>query len=151
MDVTNGRNPESKTGFSPRKLETHNHTKTKNSYPFRGHAPRRFDPLIGDYSSMINKESRPGLRTSVSIGDILSRKLIVQDNIIVRDDVESQTRRDDASLSNMLCDQSRVIFHDSEKTNKEGRSDKQFFTRRKKFGFIHVSPLTKHNKKKSIQ
>ncbi|KAJ0833499.1 putative WEB family protein [Helianthus annuus] len=149
-DAANGRNLESKSGFPPRKPETHNHPKTRSSNPFRGHAPRRFEPLIGDYPSTINKESRPVLRTSVSIGDILSRKLILKDNIIVRDDVESQTQRDDPSLTEMLRDQSGLIFHDSSKTNKEGRNDKQFFSQRKKFGFIHVSlPLTKHNKKKS--
>ncbi|MFS7949795.1 putative WEB family protein [Helianthus anomalus] len=149
-DAANGRNLESKAGLPPRKPETHNHPKTRNSNPFRCHAPRRFEPLIGDYPSTFNKESRPALRTSVSIGDILSRKLILQDNIIVRDDVESQTQRDDASLTEMLRDQSGLIFHDSGKTNKEGRIDKQFFSQRKKFGFIHVSlPLTKHNKKKS--
>ncbi|KAI3705680.1 hypothetical protein L1987_75921 [Smallanthus sonchifolius] len=130
--------------------ETHNHPKTRNSYPFRGHASRRYEPLIGDDSNLINKESRPVLRTSVSIGDILSRKLILQDNIVVREDVESQTRRDDASLSEMLREQSSLIFHDSGRTDKEDRIDKQFFTQRKKFGFIHVSlPLTKHNRKKT--
>ncbi|KAI7736830.1 hypothetical protein M8C21_021514 [Ambrosia artemisiifolia] len=149
-DAANGRNHESKNGISPRKPETHNHPKTRNSYPFRGHAPRRFEPLIGDYPSMINKESRPVLRTSVSIGDILNKKLILQDNIIVHEDVETQTRRDDASLSEMLRDQSGLMFHDPAKTDKETRNDKQFFSQRKKFGFIHVSlPMTKHNKKKS--
>ncbi|KAD6796497.1 hypothetical protein R6Q59_019726 [Mikania micrantha] len=145
-DAARRRNLESKNG----KPETPNHPKTRNPYPFRGHSPRRFEPMIGDYSNMINNESRPVLRTSVSIGDILSRKLILQDNIIVREDVESQTRRDDASLSQMLREQSSLIFHDSEKTDKDDRIDKQFYSQRKKFGFIHVSlPLTKHNKKKS--
>lgn len=127
---------------------SHSNPKTRNPYPF--HGPRVFAPLIGDDSNMINKESKPVLRSSVSIGDILSRKLILQDNIVVRDDVESQTRKDDVSLSEMLREQSGLIFRDSTKTEKERRVDKQFFAQRKKFGFIHVSlPLNKHNKKKS--
>ncbi|KAK9075419.1 hypothetical protein SSX86_003742 [Deinandra increscens subsp. villosa] len=150
IEAANGNNLEAKNSFLPARSETHNHPKTINSYPIRGHARRRYEPLIGDDSNLINKESRPVLRTSVSIGDILSRKLIVQDKIVVREDVESQTRRDDASLSEMLREQSSLIFHhDSGKTDKEGRIEKQLFTQRKKFGFIHVSlPLTKHNKKK---
>ncbi|XP_076953495.1 WEB family protein At3g51720-like isoform X2 [Bidens hawaiensis] len=139
-------------GPRPDAANGNNHPKSRNSYVNRGHTLRRYEPLIVDDSNLINKESRPVLRTSVSIGDILSRKLILQDNnnIVVREDVESQTRRDDASLSEMLREQSSLIFHDSGRTNKEGRVDKQFYTQRKKFGFIHVSlPLTKHNKKKS--
>lgn len=154
-DATNGRNLESRNGYFRGRSDdirptksSHNNTKTRNPYPF--HGPRVFAPLIGDDSNMINKESRPVLRSSVSIGDILSRKLILQDNIVVREDVESQTRRDDVSLSDMLREQSGLIFRDSGKSEKERRVDKQFFAQRKKFGFIHVSlPLNKHNKKKS--
>lgn len=92
------------------------------------------------------------MRSSVSIGDILSRKLILQDDIVVRDDVESQPQRDGASLSQMLREQSGLIFHDSRKVDKEGRMEKQFFSQRKKFGFIHVSlPLTRHKKKTNAQ
>ncbi|KAJ0753041.1 putative WEB family protein [Helianthus annuus] len=148
-DAANGNNLEYKNGNFPARPETNNHSKTRSSTPLRGYTPRRYEPLIRDDSNLINKESRPVLRTSVSIGDILSRKLILQDNIVVREDVESQTRRDDASLSEMLREQSSLIFHESGKTDKEGRIDKQFYTQRKKFGFIHVSlPLTKHNRKK---
>ncbi|KAI3757799.1 hypothetical protein L6452_05342 [Arctium lappa] len=155
-DATNGRNLESRNGFFRERSDdiqtrksTHNPPKTRNSYPFHGHTPRNFGPLIGDDSNVINKESRPVLRSSVSIGDILSRKLILQDNIVVGEDVESQSRRDDVSLSQMLRDQSGLIFHESRKADKEGRIDKQFFAQRKKFGFIHVSLPLKQNKKKS--
>ncbi|KVI07049.1 Protein of unknown function DUF827, plant [Cynara cardunculus var. scolymus] len=155
-DAANGRNLESRNGFFRERSDdiqtrksTHNHPKTRNPYPFYGHAPRNFGPLMGDDSNVINKESRPVLRSSVSIGDILSRKLILQDNIVVGEDVESQSRRDDVSLSEMLREQSGLIFHESRKADKEGRIDKQFFTQRKKFGFIHVSLPLKQNKKKS--
>ncbi|GJS14381.1 WEB family protein-like protein [Tanacetum coccineum] len=141
-----GRNPESRNGFF--RGRSASNPKSRNSYPFR--APKVYGPLIEDNSNLINKESRPVLRSSVSIGDILSRKLIIQDDIVVRDDVESQTRRDhDVSLSHMLREQSGLIFHDSRKVDKEGRVEKQFFSSRKKFGFIHVSLPLKHNKKKS--
>lgn len=132
----------------PTKSTNNNNSKTRAPYPY--HGPRGFAPLIGDDSNMINTDrSRPVLRSSVSIGDILSRKLILQDNIVVREDVESQTRRDDVSLSEMLREQSGLIFRDTGKSEKEKRVDKQFFAQRKKFGFIHVSlPLNKHNKKK---
>ncbi|KAJ9545834.1 hypothetical protein OSB04_025541 [Centaurea solstitialis] len=156
-DTANGRNLESRNGFFRERSDdiqtrksTHNHPKARNSYPFHGHPPRNYGPLIGDdNSNVINKESRPVLRSSVSIGDILSRKLILQDNIVVGEDVESQSRRDDVSLSQMLREQSGLIFHESRKSDKEGRIDKQFFAQRKKFGFIHVSLPLKQNKKKS--
>lgn len=148
MEAATGRNPESRNEFFRERSD--NHPKTRNSNPFR--AARSYRPLVGDDSNLINRESGPVLRTSVSIGDILSRKLILKDDIVVREDVESQTRRDDVSLSQMLRDQSGLIFHDSGKADKEGRMEKQFFSQRKKFGFIHVSlPLTKHKKKSNPQ
>nr|XP_043617162.1 WEB family protein At2g40480-like isoform X2 [Erigeron canadensis] len=148
LEATNGRNLESRNEFF--RGRSANHPKPRNPYPFR--TPRSYAPLIGDDSNLINKESRPVLRSSVSIGDILSRKLILQDDIVVRDDVERQTQRDETSLNQMLREQSGLIFHDSGKADKEGRIDKQFFTQRKKFGFIHISlPLTKHKKKSSPQ
>ncbi|XP_071728677.1 WEB family protein At2g40480-like [Rutidosis leptorrhynchoides] len=147
-EAANGRNQESRNSFFQGRSD--NPQKARNPSPFR--APRRYEPLIGDDTNLINKESRPVLRSSVSIGDILSRKLIMQDDIVVRDDIESQVQRDGASLSQMLREQSSLIFHDSGKVDKEGRIEKQFFSQRKKFGFIHVSlPLTRHKKKSNAQ
>ncbi|KAL4556950.1 hypothetical protein LXL04_035119 [Taraxacum kok-saghyz] len=152
-DATYGRNLESRNRAILGRLDdtrpmksTQNNPKTRN--PF--HGSRLFAPLIRDESNMVNKESKPVSRSSVSIGDILSRKLILQHNIVVPEDVEGQTRKDDVSLSEMLREQSGLIFHESEKPEKEKRVDKQVFAQRKKFGFIHVSlPLNKLNKKKS--
>ncbi|KAH7854767.1 hypothetical protein Vadar_017595 [Vaccinium darrowii] len=126
----------------------HNATfKFKNSYPSYGH---RDSQLIDeDESNMVQEKTVPVLRSTISIGDILSRKLILQDNFVVGNHVEGRTGRQQVSLSEMLREQSGLIF-EPKKAVKEGFVHKQFFTQRKKFGFIDISlPLTKQSKKKA--
>ncbi|KAL3524040.1 hypothetical protein ACH5RR_016874 [Cinchona calisaya] len=86
-------------------------------------------------------------RSTISIGDILSRKLILQDDIVVGKHVESHAERQEVSLSQMLREQSGLIMHPS-KSTKDGNVEKQFYTQRKKFGFIHVT-IPRHSKKKT--
>uniref|UniRef100_A0A5B7AJP7 WEB family protein n=1 Tax=Davidia involucrata TaxID=16924 RepID=A0A5B7AJP7_DAVIN len=126
----------------------HNCTKFqfKNSYPSYGH--RDSQHLDGNESNLINEKSMPVLRSTISIGDILSRKLILQDDFVVGKHMEGHTERQEASLSQMLREQSGLIFSSS-KALKDESVCKQFFSQRKKFGFIHVSlPLSKQSKKK---
>ncbi|XP_019158154.1 PREDICTED: WEB family protein At2g40480-like isoform X2 [Ipomoea nil] len=89
----------------------------------------------------------PVFRSSISIGDVLSRKLILRDDIVVGKHVESHTERKHVSFSQMLREQSGIILNPTNST-KDGSLRKQFITQRKKFGFIQV-PLTKQNKKKA--
>lgn len=127
-----------------------NYAKNGSPHPSRNHAHREFEPLVDDEGNLFQEKSMPGLRSSVSIGDILNRKLIMQDDIVVGKHVESHTGSQEVSLSHMLREQSGLIFHDPRKGSKDGNIEKQFFTTRKKFGFIHVSlPLTRQSKKKT--
>ncbi|KAH6805516.1 hypothetical protein C2S51_030347 [Perilla frutescens var. frutescens] len=86
----------------------------------------------------------PGFRSTTSIGDVLSRKLILQDDVVV----ENHRERQHVSLSQMLREQSRLILHPNKNARGEGNVQKQYFMQRKKFGFIQVPIPTKHSKKK---
>uniref|UniRef100_A0A5B7AHF2 WEB family protein n=1 Tax=Davidia involucrata TaxID=16924 RepID=A0A5B7AHF2_DAVIN len=120
--------------------------KLKNSYASYGH---RDSQLLDGNESLIKDKSMPVLRSTISIGDVLSRKLVLQDDFMVGKHMEGHTERQEVSLSQMLREQSGLIFSSSKALKDEGVC-KQFFSQRKKFGFIHVSlpPLTKQSKKK---
>ncbi|GFZ15091.1 WEB family protein [Actinidia rufa] len=121
--------------------------KFKNSYPSYCHQDSQL--LDVNESDAIEDKQVPVLRSTISIGDILSRKLILQDDFMVGNHVEGRTERQQVSLSQMLREQSGLIF-ESKKAVKDGTVHKQYFSQRKKFGFIDISlPLTKQSKKKS--
>ncbi|KAI8029031.1 WEB family protein [Camellia lanceoleosa] len=125
----------------------HSMFKFKNSCPSYGHCDSHL--LDGNKSNLMKEKTVPVLRSTISIGDILSRKLILQDDFMVGSHVEGHNERQHASLSQMLREQSGLIFQ-PKKGVKEGIVHKQFFSQRKKFGFIDISlPMTKQNKKKS--
>ncbi|CAL5404715.1 unnamed protein product [Camellia sinensis] len=106
--------------------------------------------LDGNESKPINEKPVPVLRSSISIGDVLSRKLILQDDFVVGRHVEGHNERQQVSLSQMLREQSGLISRQSKKGVKDGIVHKQFFSQRKKFGFIDISlPLKKQSKKKT--
>ncbi|KAK6786572.1 hypothetical protein RDI58_015097 [Solanum bulbocastanum] len=101
-----------------------------------------------DEADNVNDKSVPVFRSSISIGDILSRKLILRDDhIVVGKHMESHTERKHMSFSQMLREQSGIILNPT-KAMKEGDVHKQFITHKKKFGFIQV-PLPRQNKKKT--
>ncbi|KAL3521296.1 hypothetical protein ACH5RR_019445 [Cinchona calisaya] len=114
----------------------------RNSHPSSGE--RGSEPHINENESSVIKDKV--YRSTISIGDVLGRKLILQDDIVVGKQVESHTERQEVSLSQMLRDQSGLILHPT-KSAKDGNLDKQFYTQRKKFGFIHVT-IPRHSKKK---
>ncbi|KAL7253521.1 hypothetical protein ACSBR1_007956 [Camellia fascicularis] len=125
----------------------HSMFKFKNSCPSYGHCDSHL--LDGNKSNLMKEKTVPVLRSTISIGDILSRKLILQDDFMVGSHVEGHNERQHASLSQMLREQSGLIFQ-PKKGVKEGIVHKQFFSQRKKFGFIDISlPMTKQSKKKS--
>lgn len=115
----------------------------RNSHPSSVH--RRSQPLNGNETSdEIKDKSVPVYRSTISIGDILSRKLILQDDSIVHGE------RQEVSLSQMLREQSGLIMNPT-KSMKDGNVDKQYYAaRRKKFGFIHVT-IPRQMKKKTQQ
>ncbi|KAL2526754.1 WEB family protein [Abeliophyllum distichum] len=118
--------------------------KFRNSHPSLGHR----NPQVpnGNESYVKKEKSKSGFKTT-SIGDILSRKLILQDDFMVGKHVENHTERQHISLSQMLREQSRLILHPT-KPMADGNVEKQYFVQRKKFGFIQV-PLPRSSKKKT--
>ncbi|PIN20483.1 hypothetical protein CDL12_06830 [Handroanthus impetiginosus] len=114
-----------------RKCENNlNKYKFRNSHPCPGNEP---------YTT--KQKSPSGFR---SIGDILSRKLMLQDEVVV----ENRSEREHISLSQMLQEQSRLILHPPKPTA-DGSVEKQYFVHKKRFGFIQVPLPTKQSKKKT--
>ncbi|KAK6145622.1 hypothetical protein DH2020_022442 [Rehmannia glutinosa] len=128
-----GKNTES------RDVSENNSTKYKfrNSHPGNRNPPARNENESKD-------KPMPGFTTTTSIGDILSRKLILQDDVMVGRHVENHSDKQHVSLSQMLREQSRLILHPPKPTA-DGTVEKQYFVQRKKFGFIQM----KQNKKKT--
>ena len=101
-------------------------------------------------SQLFNGGARPILRPSISIGDALSRKLTIPEELGVREGHKK------VSLSQMLHGQSGTLSPPppppppATAAEKEDEIDlKQYFAKSRKFGFIHLSlPMTKQSKKK---
>ncbi|KAI3470944.1 hypothetical protein Pfo_027607 [Paulownia fortunei] len=119
-------------------------------YKFRNSHPGHINPpAVNESEPYATKEkSMPGFRTTTSIGDILTRKLILQDDVMVGRHVENHSERQHVSLSQMLREQSRLILHPPKPTA-DGTVEKQYFVQRKKFGFIQMPLPTKQSKKKT--
>ncbi|KAL3834773.1 hypothetical protein ACJIZ3_009509 [Penstemon smallii] len=94
------------------------------------------------------KSNHPGFRSKTSIGDILSRKLILRDDVVMERHVENHSEKEHTSLSQMLREQSRLILHPNKQTA-DVNVEKQYTVQRKKFGFIQVPIPTKQSKKKT--
>lgn len=118
-----------------------NSTKFKNSSCPSHH--RREGPHLVDLNglNLVNDESKPVLRPTLSIGQILSRKLLLTEEFETK---KSSSIKRKVSLGQMLSKSNC----DAEKEN----SQKQIPAKRKKFGFGRISLLvTKQNKKKKKQ
>lgn len=101
----------------------------------------------------LTDRSVPVFKSSFSIGDILSRKLILQDDHIMvgKHHVERHTKgqhQQHVSFSQMLREQSGIILNPTKSEKDNGSVHKQFIAQRKRFGFIQV-PIPRHNKKKT--
>ncbi|KAM3309334.1 WEB family protein isoform X1 [Capsicum chacoense] len=127
----------------------HNSSKSKFRNPQSTLISHGNLPLVDDHESdNVNEKPVPVFRSSISIGDILSRKLILRDDhIVMGKHMESHTERKHVSFSQMLREQSGIILNPT-KAMKDGDVHKQFITQKKRFGFIQV-PLPKQNKKKT--
>lgn len=123
--------------------------KNLSKFKFRNsHAGNRNENVnVNENENENDRRPNPGFRSTTSIGDMLSRKLIMQDDVVVGRHVENHTERQHVSLSQMLREQSRLILHPN-KNGGEGNVQKQYFMQRKKFGFIQVPIPTKNSKKK---
>ncbi|XP_010264462.1 PREDICTED: WEB family protein At2g38370-like [Nelumbo nucifera] len=120
-----------------------NSNKFKNSYPSHHRRGSRLLDLNGlDIGS---DGSKPVLRPTLSIGQILRRKLLLMEDCemgLAGDSIEKPKM----SLGQILSKRNDVLS--PHKPTKEGNSHKQF-SKRKKFGFARFSLLlAKQNKKK---
>ncbi|XP_011084850.1 WEB family protein At2g38370-like [Sesamum indicum] len=120
-------------------------------FKFRNSHPGHTNPhVLNENESYAAKERPvPGFRTTTSIGDILSRKLILQDDVMVGRHVETHSEKQHISLSQMLQEQSRLILHPRKPTADVNVEKQYFVQQRKKFGFIQVPLPTKQSKKKT--
>lgn len=99
--------------------------------------------------SDIRDRSKPVLRPTISMRDVLSRKQILPQDFAASNHTESQTARPKVALSQMLQELRQDLTYPV-KAESEGSEQKQFIPQRKKFGFIHISlPLPKHIKRKT--
>ncbi|XP_022722686.1 WEB family protein At2g38370-like [Durio zibethinus] len=125
-----------------KRRSVHNSTKFKNSYP----SHNRKDSRLLDVN-LVNDGPTSVLKPTLSIGQILSRKLLLPDDFETEMLAEKGTVKRKVSLGQMLG-KGNGDFPSSQKMEREsGR--KQFSGKRKKFGFARFSLLlAKQNKKK---
>ncbi|CAK9144492.1 unnamed protein product [Ilex paraguariensis] len=127
----------------------HNSTKFKNSYP--SHLRKDSRVLDANGLNLVNDESKPVLRSTLSIGQILSRKLLLTEEYENGMQTEKSNGKRKVSLGQMLSKPSGDLRATTLKGEKGG-GHKQLPTKRKKFGFAQISLLvTKQGKKKKKQ
>ncbi|CAJ1948442.1 unnamed protein product [Sphenostylis stenocarpa] len=129
-----------------RHSSVHNSTKFKNSYPSHHWKESRLLDVNG--LNLVNEEAKPVLKPTLSIGQILSRKLMMPEEYeagaMLRE--RSSVKRK-VSLGQMLGKQNTDPSFDREVERENGQ--KPFSAKRKKFGFGRFSLLlTKQQKKK---
>ncbi|KAK9683616.1 hypothetical protein RND81_10G153500 [Saponaria officinalis] len=114
-------------------------------------ATRRDSRLLdlNEFEFVRNEQPRPRTRPTTSIGEILSRKLVMRDDLEVgRRNEEGTEGRQRVSLNQML---SRHRGEGSPQRRREKNVDEQkgLFSKRKGLGLVHISfPLSKHGKNK---
>ncbi|GFY83841.1 weak chloroplast movement under blue light protein [Actinidia rufa] len=131
-----------------RRRSVHNSTKFKNSYP----SHHRKDLRLADVNglNLVTDESKPVLRPTLSIGQILSRKLLLTEDFENGMKTEKGAVKRKMSLGQML---SRHNNGDTPYTSKGERENghKQLPAKRKKFGFARFSVLVRKQSKKKKQ
>ncbi|XVE80779.1 hypothetical protein DITRI_Ditri15bG0007700 [Diplodiscus trichospermus] len=128
-----------------RRRSVHNSTKFKNSYPSHNGKDSRLLDVNG--LNLVTDGPTPVLKPTLSIGQILSRKLLLPEDFETEMLAEKGSGKRKVSLGQMLGKQNED-FLSSQKMEKECVR-KQFSGKRKKFGFARFSLLlTKQSKKK---
>ncbi|KAF9594964.1 hypothetical protein IFM89_035534 [Coptis chinensis] len=101
--------------------------------------------------NLVNDGSKPLLRPTLSIGQILSRKLLVPEEFDMERQAEDSIEKSKVSLGQILGKQCGVVSPPW-KPSKEESGDEKFSAKRKKFGFTRFSLLlAKQSKKKKKQ
>ncbi|KAK9289651.1 hypothetical protein L1049_007809 [Liquidambar formosana] len=128
-----------------KRRSVHNSTKFKNPCPSHHRRDSRLFDVNG--LNLVSDGSVPVLRPTLSIGQILSRKLLLPEEFETGMQAEKTTVRGKMSLGQMLSKQSDDP-PSSQKAERES-GHKQLSAKRKKFGFARFSLLlTKQSKKK---
>ncbi|KAK8575721.1 hypothetical protein V6N13_033022 [Hibiscus sabdariffa] len=132
--------------------ETHNNkqvvyngTKTNNFHQKLPRSPLK--DLMNKQNPGFDDDPKPVPRsTTVSMREMLSKKQVTpQECVVNRANDEGQSGRQKVALSQMLDELKQDLrFHPKTDHQKQ----KQFFTQRRKFGFIHISFPSKQSKKK---
>ncbi|BAT97593.1 hypothetical protein LR48_Vigan11g047900 [Vigna angularis] len=126
-----------------RRSSIHNSTKFKNAYPSHYRKESRLLDVNG--LNLVNDEAKPVLKPTLSIGEILSRKLMMPEEYEAG---ERESVKGKVSLGQMLGRQNADASSFDRQAEKEN-GQKQFSAKRKKFGFGRFSLLlTKQQKKK---
>ncbi|OMO51008.1 hypothetical protein CCACVL1_30070 [Corchorus capsularis] len=128
-----------------KRRSVHNNTKFKNSYPSHNRKDSRLIDVNG--LNLVTDGPTPVLKPTLSIGQILSRKLLLPEDFESEMQAEKGTVRRKVSLGQMLS-KTNGDCPPSQKMEREG-GHKQLSGKRKKFGFARFSTLlAKQNKKK---
>ncbi|PSS34748.1 WEB family protein [Actinidia chinensis var. chinensis] len=132
-----------------RKRSVQNSTKFKNSYP----SHHRKDTRLADVNglNLVTDESKPVLRPTLSIGQILSQKLLLTE------DFENGMKPEKGAVKRKMSLGQMLSRHNNGNTPCAGKGErenghKQLPAKRKKFGFARFSILVrKQSKKKKKQ
>ncbi|TKY63616.1 WEB family protein [Spatholobus suberectus] len=129
-----------------RRSSIHNSTKFKNVYPSHHRKDSRLLDVNG--LNLVNDEAKPVLKPTLSIGQILSRKLMMPEEYEAGGmHRERSSVKRKVSLGQMLGKQNADPSFDRQAEKENGQ--KLFSAKRKKFGFGRFSLLlTKQQKKK---
>ncbi|CAK9177993.1 unnamed protein product [Ilex paraguariensis] len=120
-----------------------------NSYP--SHLCKDSRILDANVLNLVNDESKPVLRSTQSIGQILSRKLLLTEEYENGMQTEKSNGKHKVSLGQMLS-KPRVDLCATTLKGEKDSGHKQIPTKRKKFGFAQILLLvTKQGKKKKKQ
>ncbi|KAF6156047.1 hypothetical protein GIB67_010971 [Kingdonia uniflora] len=133
-----------------KRRSSYNSTKFKNAHP----SHQRKDSRLLDVNgfNLTSDGSKPVLRPTLSIGQILSRKLLLPGEGEMEMWTDDSSKRSKVSLGQMLGRHVEVLSPPT-KSDKEGSVDaqKQPSAKKKKFGFAQFSLiLAKQNKKKKM-
>lgn len=128
-----------------RRRSVQNSTKFKNSYPSHHRRDSRLLDVNG--LNLVSDGPNPVLKPTLSIGQILSRKLLMPDEFEPEIHKDKSTVKQKMSLGQMLNKQGGDL--PSQRKAETDGVPKQFPAKRKKFGFGRFSLLlTKQSKKK---
>ncbi|PIN15747.1 hypothetical protein CDL12_11606 [Handroanthus impetiginosus] len=120
----------------------HNSTKFKNSHPSAHRKESRLLDVNG--LNLVNEELKPVLKPTLSIGQILSRKLLLTEEYENGMHTEKNFGKRKVSLGQMLSKPNA----DPHSVKKSGKENDELPAKRKKFGFARISLLVTKQKKK---